>query len=100
MPRGSRWLEDVEFDLDRELASTRLYPCDTKQLFESVDTPRDDTGVRPAPPENFALWVKLVARMGPDELADLEARTFKQWDRASLGALRIAIDCRRRNLRR
>ena len=27
--------------------------------------------------------------MGRDELADFEARTFKQWDRASLSALRI-----------
>jgi hypothetical protein len=29
--------------------------------------------------------VKLVATMGPDELTDFEERTFKQWDRASLG---------------
>jgi len=29
---------------------------------------------------------------------DFEARTFKQWDRASLGAVRIAIDRRRREL--
>jgi len=54
----------------------------------------------PAPPETVALWVKLVASMGPDELADFEARTFKQWDRASLSALRIAIDRRRRELAR
>jgi len=54
--------------------------------------------VGPAPPETVALWVKLVATMGPDELADFEARTFKQWDRASLSALRIAIDLRRKEL--
>jgi len=36
--------------------------------------------------------------MGPDELADFEARTFKQRDRASLSAVRIAIDRRRREL--
>ena len=36
--------------------------------------------------------------MGPDELADFEARTFKQWDRASLSAVRIAIDRRRREI--
>jgi hypothetical protein len=36
--------------------------------------------------------------MGPNELADFEARTFKQWDRASLSTLRIAIDRRRREL--
>jgi hypothetical protein len=58
----------------------------------------DDTGVGPAPPETVALWVKLVATMGPNELADFEARTFKQWDRASLSTLRIAIDRRRREL--
>ena len=29
--------------------------------------------------------------MGPDELADFEERTFRQWDRASLGDLRRAI---------
>jgi hypothetical protein len=42
-----------------------------------------------------ALWVKLVATMGPDELADFEERTFRQWDRASLGDLRSAIERRR-----
>jgi len=36
--------------------------------------------------------------MGPTKLADFEARTFKQWDRASLSAVRIAIDRRRREL--
>jgi hypothetical protein len=58
----------------------------------------DHTGVGPAPPETVALWVKLVATMGPNELADFEARTFKQWDRGSLGALRRAIERRRRDL--
>ena len=47
-----------------------------------------DSGVGPAPPETVATWVKLVASMGPDELADFEDRTFKQWDRASLGDVR------------
>jgi hypothetical protein len=42
--------------------------------------------------------VKLVATMGPDELADFEARTFKPWDSASLGDLRRAIQQRRREL--
>jgi len=53
------------------------------------------TGVGPAPAETVALWVKLVATMGPDELADFEERTFRQWDRASLGDLRSAIERRR-----
>ena len=48
--------------------------------------------------ETIALWVKLVASMGPDELTDFEARTFGSWDRASLIAVRIAIDRRRREL--
>ena len=55
-----------------------------------------DTGVGPAPPETVALWVNLVATMGPDELADFEERTFRQWDRASLFDLRRAIERRRR----
>lgn len=35
---------------------------------------------------------------GPDELESFEAPTFKQWDGASLGELRRAIDRRRREL--
>src|SRR6478736_3420183 len=86
--RFARWLGDTDW---RE-------PAALHRLFESVDTPLEDTGVGPAPPETVALWVKLVATMGPDGLADFEARTFKQWDRPSLSALRIAIDRRRREL--
>jgi hypothetical protein len=86
--RFARWLGDADW---RE-------PATLHRLFESIDTPIEDTGVGPAPPETVALWVKLVATMGPDELADFEARTFKQWDRASLSAVRIAIDRRRREL--
>jgi hypothetical protein len=44
------------------------------------------------------LWVKLVASMGPDELRSFEERTFRQWDRASLGDLRRAIERRRKEL--
>jgi hypothetical protein len=36
--------------------------------------------------------------MGPDELDDFERRTFRDWDRSSLGDLRRAIDGRRREL--
>jgi len=86
--RFARWLGDTDW---REPAAMR-------GSFESVDTPLEDTGVGPAPPETVALWVKLVATMGPDELADFEARTFKQWARASLSALRTAIDRRRREV--
>jgi hypothetical protein len=38
--------------------------------------------------------------MGPDDLADFEERTFRQWDRASLGDVRSTIDRRRRELAR
>jgi hypothetical protein len=53
---------------------------------------------RSIPLETVGLWVKLVAWMGPDELADFEARTFRQWAPASLGDLRRAIERRRREL--
>jgi hypothetical protein len=58
----------------------------------------DGTGVGPAPPETVAMWVKLVGSMGPDELESFEERTFWQWDRASLGDLRRAIERRRREI--
>jgi len=86
--RFARWLGDTDWRA----------PAALHRLFESVDTTFEDTGVGPAPPETVALWVKLVATMGPDELADFEARTFKQWDRANLSAVWIAIDRRRREL--
>jgi len=57
-----------------------------------------DTGVGEAPAETVAIWLEAVATMGPDELADFEERTFRQWDRASLGDLRRAIEDRRRQL--
>ena len=34
----------------------------------------------------------------PDVLDDFERRTFAAWDNESLGALRVAIDRRRREL--
>ena len=58
----------------------------------------EESGVGPAPPETVALWVKLVAAMGPDELDSFERRTFAAWERDSLGDVRIAIQRRRREL--
>jgi hypothetical protein len=84
--RFARWLGDTDW---REQAALH-------RLFESVDNPRDDTGVGAAPPETVALWVKAVASMGPDELESFERRTFATWDRALLGDLRRAIERRRR----
>jgi len=57
----------------------------------------DDTGVGPAP-ETVAVGVKLVATMGPDELAAFEERTVRQLDRASLVDPRRAIERRRKDL--
>ena len=66
----------------------------------AAETPNDtqDTGVGPAPPDTVAIWVELVATMGPDELSDFEERTFRQWTRASLGEVRRAIERRRKEL--
>jgi hypothetical protein len=52
------------------------------------------------PTETVALWVKAVATMGPDELESFEQRTFRAWDRASLGDLRRAIERKRKELGR
>ena len=60
--------------------------------------PNDETGVGPAPVETVALWVSLVATMGPDAPADFEERTFREWDRESLFDLRRAIERRRKEL--
>jgi hypothetical protein len=68
--RFARWIGGTDWREQAEL----------HRLFERADNPRDDTGVGPALPETVALWVKAVASMGPDELADFEARTFKQWE--------------------
>jgi hypothetical protein len=62
--------------------------------------PGTETGVGPAPAETIALWVNAVATMGPDELESFEERTFRQWDRASLGDVRRAIERRRKELAR
>jgi hypothetical protein len=56
----------------------------------------DDSGVGPAPAESVRLWCDAVRSMGPDELESFEERTFRQWDRASLGDVRRAIERRRR----
>ena len=57
-----------------------------------------ETGVGTALAETIALWVKIVATMGPDELDSFESRAFRQWGRNSLGDVRAAIRERRLNL--
>src|SRR5215467_11233411 len=77
--RLARWTGDTDW---REAGALR-------RLFESADAQPDETGVGPAPAETVQLWVELV---------DFEARTFRHWDRASLSAVRVAIDRRRGEL--
>lgn len=59
--------------------------------MEIVQQNHGSTGLGPAPIETVALWVELVATMGPDELACFRERTYRQWDRASLGDQRRAF---------
>jgi hypothetical protein len=99
--RFARWIGGDEWRR-RDVLHRLFAESDRVGSVERPTLPKppepNDTGVGPAPPETVAMWVKLVATMGPDELADFEARTFKQWDRASLSVVRIAIDRRRRQL--
>ena len=54
---------------------------------------------RPEAPLAMRLqWIQEVSVMGPDALELFEYQTFRQWDRASLVAVRRAIDARRRDL--
>jgi hypothetical protein len=61
-------------------------------------TPYVELRVGPERGEASAMIDRIV--VGPDELTDFEARTFTQWDRASLSAVRVAIDRRRKELAR
>ena len=60
--------------------------------FPTPPEPNDDTGVGPAPTETIALLVTLIATMGPDEIADFEERTFRQWDRFVRPRSLLALD--------
>lgn len=87
-----QWDRDWLFEESERVGTVERPPLPTPSQ------PNDESGVGPAPPETVALWVKLVGTMGPDELADFEERTFRQWDRASLFDLGRAIERRRREL--
>ena len=95
---GDDWLERGA--LHRLFAESEPAEAEsTAEPSEPTSLPNDSsTGVGQAPPETVALWLKLVATMGPDELADFEARTFRQWNPASLGELRGVIRHRRQQL--
>ena len=107
--RFARWIGGEDWRerhaLDRLFADTET--AEPREPSKTVDhrpavnsDATQDTGVGPASPDTVALWVNAVASMGPDELADFEERTFRQWDGTSLGDLRRAIERRRRELAR
>jgi hypothetical protein len=89
--RFARWIGGESWRLQRSL----------DRLFGQAEGGLDDggeTGVGPAPAETVALWVTAVATMGPDELESFAERIYRQWDRASLGELRRAIERRQNEL--
>jgi hypothetical protein len=80
---------------------TEAEPAEAEETVSSAtvsEEPNDESGVGAAPIETVRLWCELVRSMGPDELESFEARTFRQWDPASLGELRGAIRRRRQVL--
>ena len=91
--RFARWLGGSEWQrsLDRLFGEAHSDP-------DSGTSAGGETGMGAASPQTVKLWCDAVRTMGPDELADFEERTFRQWDRASLGTLRRAIDRRRKEL--
>src|SRR5687768_8946031 len=91
--RFTRWRGAEDWRDVRTL--NRMFELATRPMS---DTGEEETGVGPAPPESVRLWCDLVKSMGPDELESFERRTFAQWDRASLGDLRAAIQQRWRRL--
>jgi hypothetical protein len=100
--RFARWMGGEDWrepdTLHRLFAEAEPVESGKQKRTPAIPRTSDDTGVGPAPPETVALWVELVATMGPDELADFEERTFRQWDRSSLGDVRRAIERRRGEL--
>ena len=99
--RFARWVGGDEWRrrdvLHRLFAESDRVGSVERPTLPTPPAPNDDTCVGPAAPETVALCVKLVATMGPDEIADFEERTVRQWDRASLFELRRAIERRRRD---
>ena len=96
--RFARWIGGEDWHERRVLNRLFAEAEPTDPPPPAVQDKTEDTGVGSAPPETVALWVRLVASMGPDELESFERRTFAAWDRASLGDLRHAIERRRREL--
>src|SRR5688500_1035610 len=80
--RFTRWIGEDWRDV-RTL--NRMFELATRPVSEQGD---EETGVGPAPPESVRLWCEMVKSMGPDELESFDRRTYRAWDRASLGSLR------------
>ena len=97
--RLARWIGGDDWQqppaLDRLFAEAE--PVATSALPAAI--PPAYYQKRPEAPVDMRLqWIKEVAEMGPDALDLFEHQTFQQWDRASLVAVRRAIDARRREL--
>ena len=100
--RFARWIGGDEW-IERN-ALHRLFaeaePFEAEASAPPVASPAEpnDTSHPDAPIEAVVTWIREVASMGPDELEAFELQTFGRWNRASLVAVRRAIDQRRREL--
>jgi hypothetical protein len=110
--RLARWIGGDEWV--QRAALDRLFAAAEPAAAETVAAEPVPAAVRPAatpalgaaddekrPEAPIAMrlrWIQEVAEMGPDALEVFEQQTFQQWDRASLVAVRRAIDARRREL--
>jgi hypothetical protein len=92
---GDEWIERGALHRLFAEAEPTDPPHESTRLLSAT---APDTGVGEAPAETVAIWVEAVATMGPEELADFEERTLRQWDPRSLGELRGAIRRRRQAL--
>lgn len=92
---GDDWQQraalDRLFAAAEPIAAASLPPVATPEPAEHHKPPEAPIAMR-------LQWIREVAEMGPDALELFEQETFQQWDRASLVAVRRAIDARRREL--
>jgi len=101
--RLARWIGGDDWQqppaLDRLFTEAEPVAPDSAQLAASpAPTTLNDQRPPEAPIARRLQWIQEVAEMGPDALDLFEQQTFQQWDRASLVAVRRAIDARRREL--
>ena len=92
---GDDWRQPAALDRlfaeAEPIASAAVQPA-------AIPAPPDSQRLPEAPIDMRLQWIREVAEMGPDALELFEQQTFRQWDRASLVAVRRAIDARRREL--